>query len=100
MNEPMSPRDRIDDLLMRGEQAFEAGRVDEAEACFREALEADPRSLRALNDLGVVDFQRGDLAAAARHFAGALAIDPLDHSTLVNTTELLLASGQIGRAHV
>jgi tetratricopeptide (TPR) repeat protein len=83
-----------DALLDEGESAFGEGRLDEAERCFRAVLALDARSVRALNDLGVLHFQRGEADAAAARFSEALSIDPLDRATLANAAELLLAAGQ------
>ena len=52
------------------------GRLPEAEACFRAALQRDPDYVEALIGLGEVEAQRGDDAAALKHLEMAIEIDP------------------------
>lgn len=52
------------------------GRDGEAERAYRRALDEDPRSFRALNNLGVLLEQRGRLDEAADCYRKALEIEP------------------------
>ncbi len=52
------------------------GRLPEAEACFRAALQRDPDYVEALIGLGQVEALRGDVASALKHFETAIEIDP------------------------
>jgi len=52
------------------------GRLPEAEACFRVALQRDPDYAEALVGLGQVEAQRGDIASALKRFETAIEIDP------------------------
>jgi tetratricopeptide (TPR) repeat protein len=57
-------------------EAFAAGRLDEAERGNREVLRQWPRAGRALNSLGLIALQRGDLQGALRWFSQALEVEP------------------------
>jgi tetratricopeptide (TPR) repeat protein len=52
------------------------GRLAEAEACYRAALERDPDYVEALIGLGQVEAQRGETVPAIKHFESAIELDP------------------------
>src|SRR5262249_54398734 len=52
------------------------GRLAEAEACYRIALQRDPDYPEALIGLGQVEAQRADTASALKRFETAIEIDP------------------------
>ncbi len=52
------------------------GRLAEAEACFRAALQRDPDYVEALIGLGQVEAQRGEVALALKHIEAGIEIDP------------------------
>jgi tetratricopeptide (TPR) repeat protein len=52
------------------------GRLPEAEACFRAALQRDPDYVEALIGLGQVEALRGDDTSALKHLETAIEIDP------------------------
>jgi cytochrome c-type biogenesis protein CcmH len=56
-------------------QAMQAGRklAGEPEKLIQRALELDPRNLKALALAGTIAFDRGDFAAAVRHWEAAIA---------------------------
>jgi tetratricopeptide (TPR) repeat protein len=54
------------------------GRLNEAETCFRRALELDPDYVGALIGLGNIEAARGDLASALRRYDMAVEIEPHD----------------------
>jgi tetratricopeptide (TPR) repeat protein len=70
--------------LLRGRQAFAAGRYAEAAGAFREALAADPRSARALVNLGSALGQMGDVPAALVEYRKALGITPNNFAAHLN----------------
>jgi tetratricopeptide (TPR) repeat protein len=76
---PERPHDpRVDGLLDRAARAHEAGRRDEAQALFEEALAAHPDAgrLAAIHyELGRLQAERGRSAAALAHFKSALRAD-------------------------
>jgi tetratricopeptide (TPR) repeat protein len=53
-----------------------AGRLEEAEAKYREILVLRPKHFESLRLLGVIAHQRGDYAAAVRHIDAALETKP------------------------
>jgi len=59
-----------------GTVLFMAGRLDEAEAEYRSALEHDPKASKAWQNLGLVLENRGQKKQAARAFRRVLALEP------------------------
>lgn len=86
------PRWEADAWLARGESAFAAGALDEAELWFRAVLGLDPGSTRAANDLAVTlwrrDPQGGGRNEAARLLHDVLARDPADEDARWNLAEM------------
>jgi predicted TPR repeat methyltransferase len=87
----------VPESVLRGkyEAALDAhkhGRLDAAEAQYRDILRAMPTSFHALHMLGVLVAQRDDLAQSERLIAEAVRIDPAvaaAHANLGNTLRLL-----------
>jgi len=73
------------------------GRLAEAEAAYRIALELTPTAA-ALDGLGCVAFLRGDLAGAQTFFERAIATEPGYSQALGNVALLYEAKGDIVRA--
>jgi aspartate beta-hydroxylase len=65
-----------------GQRLLQEGKVAEAERCFRQALESDPRDLGALNFLGFAALNRGEANAAREMLLQAHEVDPADPMTL------------------
>ena len=63
-------------LLKEAVALHQAGKLDEAQARYRQVLAIAPRQFDALHLLGVVERQRGDAGAAAALIAQAIALDP------------------------
>lgn len=74
-----------------GEQRFAAGDLDGAERLFHAALELDSGNSDALNNLGVLNWERGDTATALECLARGLAFAPGDRSLVTNTATILHA---------
>lgn len=72
----------------------EAGRLEEAQSEFLAALERDRDYRNAHFNLGTLLAAQGDYAGAARHFARASEIDPLDHAARL---ELAVAASRLGQ---
>lgn len=60
----------------RGLAYLDAGLPDQAESCYRKALQIDPRHAKAHTNLGLVLQQRGNDEEAARCYGAALEADP------------------------
>jgi len=82
--------------LGRGEEAFAAGELDEAEMWFRAVLGLAPGSARAANDLAVTLWRRdpsgGGSEEAVRLLEAVLARDPANEDARWNLAEI--AAGQ------
>ena len=74
------------------------GRVSEAVAEYRRALDRDPNHLNALNDLGLALASQGRLGEATRHFERLVAIDPEDAEAHMTLGLVLAAAGARERA--
>ncbi len=59
----------------RGARALAEGRLEDAEASFRLALEYHPRFAEPRANLGIVAMQRGRLEEAERHLRGAIRLN-------------------------
>ena len=69
-------------LKNRGNAQRAAGNLDEALACYRRALQADPDYGPALYNLGVVLQERGSFAEAEPCFARLRSLDPGDRDSI------------------
>lgn len=70
----------LNPVLVRAYQAYQGGRLDEAETQYQQALKSEPRSRDALLGLAAIAVQQGKLDLAARHYYQLLQIDP--HSSV------------------
>lgn len=70
MASPTSP------LMAKGIRAFQAGRPEEALACFLQLASQDPGSLAAFNALGNVHLHLGQMAEAEAAYRQALRLQP------------------------
>ncbi len=86
----------LDDANTRYDLGFvleRGGRVSEAIAEYRRALERNPNHRDALNNLGVDLARQGDLAQAVRQFERLVAVDPDNPDAHTNLGGVLLARG-------
>ena len=65
-----------DPRLQQGLAAFQAGRLDEAEAMMASVMRQNPREPTALHIAGLVAFQRGDPKAAVERLTAAIKAKP------------------------
>jgi len=86
--------------LIRGKQALEAKRYEEAAAEFRKAIAATPESVPAHVNLGATLTQLGDLKGAAKEFEKTLLIDPNNTNAHYNLAVLLANENNHERAIV
>ena len=71
-NTPSTPSE----FIAAAQQAHQAGRLADAEAAYRQALDVDPRHPDALHLLGIVHFQTGRTDAAFDLVNAAIAAQP------------------------
>ncbi len=73
--EPLTPQ-RLEALLEEGDEALQAGRLQDAEKAFLEVSRADPRNGRAAFGMGLSRLRLGDPGGALSSFDSALAAEP------------------------
>jgi tetratricopeptide (TPR) repeat protein len=100
----LAPRDpkqnarQAGEILARGLAHHQAGRLAEAEVCYREVLRIEPDHAEALHLLGVIAQQNGDYAQSEQLIRSAIARNPQSadyHNNLGNTYRL---QGDLARA--
>jgi tetratricopeptide (TPR) repeat protein len=79
-------------------QLHEAGKLDEAEAIYREILAQDPRHADSMHLLGVAAAQRRQFASAIELIRQAIAIRPAAAQYHLNLALALRQSGELGAA--
>lgn len=80
-----------------GVELFRTGRLPEAEVQFRAAYAINPRYGTTLNNLGVIDQRKGNLAAAEKAYREAVLHSDYDLA-YVNLAKLLAGTGRAGEA--
>ena len=65
----------VDEIYMRGREAFERGDFAEAEKCFSEVIKSRPYA-DLFNKLGLIYHGKGELGKAAASFRKALELNP------------------------
>jgi tetratricopeptide (TPR) repeat protein len=85
---------RPDILLARAAEAELGGRRDDAIRLYQRVISIDPTLLHAINRLGAVSGEIGDLAMATRQFETSLRIDPSQPEAWFN---LGIAQSKFGR---
>lgn len=88
----------MDSVLIKGEELFAEGRIDEAADCFQQLLIKEPNNCRILNNLGVIAYQRRDGQRAADYFMRSIQADPSFTDPVANLCALLRASGDLREA--
>ena len=91
-------QDTLDGWVERGEALFATGDLDGSERCFVQALMLNPIDSTALNNLAVVQHQRGHLEQAERLYLKAAIFDGSQADAFVGLIGLSAASGQTGLA--
>src|SRR5215470_10499971 len=89
--EPPPTTNDASDPLQRATDYHKQGLLSEAEALYVSVLAAEPGNFVALNRLGVLKYQRGDLDEAHRLLTAAIARNPHSDSALSNYATVLLA---------
>jgi tetratricopeptide (TPR) repeat protein len=85
-------------LLELGLQHHSAGRLDQAEAAYREILAADPGNIDALHFLGVIAYQRGAHAQAEGLISRALLRNTSNAPAHNNLGNVLGEQGRLDEA--
>ena len=84
----------MEDKLKQGEAHFAEGKIEEAEKCFLEILNEDPKNKEAYNNLGVISFQRQDFEQALGYLTKVLEIDPFHKDAILNYSALLKSTNR------
>lgn len=87
-NTRQSPSEQSIVLIREGEAHFHSGQIEDAQKAFDKALELDPGNVSALNNLGVLSWQKGDVDAATERFERVLKIDPCNEDATHNLQEI------------
>jgi len=74
--------------------------LSEKAAIYQKVTELYPNDARGFNNLGVVNYQQGNVADAARYYAKALEIDPKSADINFNAGLASLTSGDVAKAEV
>jgi tetratricopeptide (TPR) repeat protein len=74
------------------------GRLNEAEACFRRALELDHDYVGALIGLGTIEAAKGDPQSALKRFETAIEIEPHDDEAHFARAQILEVLGRTDEA--
>jgi len=93
-----SATDPVELLIARGECLAKLERLAEAETAYREAVEKDPASGRALTGLGAVLILEGKHEEALSRFEHAVGLNPRSDKALCGIGLALRATGEPERA--
>jgi hypothetical protein len=95
---PLTDRTMVELAVEFGNAALEAAALDDAEHFYRAALDVEPGSSAAWNNLGTVNARRDRFEEAAEMFAKAVEIDPGFADAWFNLGRTLLATGKVSGA--
>ncbi len=79
----------MEDTIRYGETLFAEGKLQEAENYFLDLLDRDSKQAEILNNLGVIDYSKGNEGQAIDYFKKALAADPFYKEAVINYATLL-----------
>lgn len=85
-------------LYEQGVALLEQGAYEQAEQCFRAAIEAEPGNAQAWNKLGVLYVHRRDLKQALACFQTAVGCDPKLAAAYSNLGNIYLEQGDLDNA--
>jgi len=79
----------VDQLVKIGEFCFSLEMSDDARELFEQAVSVEPQNCKALNNLGVLSFERGDYDAARGYLLKAIELDPDDMVAKANLVQVI-----------
>lgn len=91
--------DTVQTLLQEARAAAELQDVDTAVAKYTQVLETNPDNLLALSNLGVIEYRRGQFAAAEQHLRRGVALAPNDSESRSLLGIIYLRQGKIEEAY-
>ena len=91
---PVRPTATVAELMSRGQEALESGRVDEAETAFRQVLQLDPHHADAHANLAMIHYVRKHLHEAIAELKIAVQYQP-EHEDAWYTLGVIL--NEVGR---
>jgi len=92
----MPPGPVLDFYLFEKAKAFQqGGNFVQAEECYRQLLERDPKSLKALNNLGILFETQKRTLEAESFYRRALEIDPNASGVVYNLAHALHVDGRL-----
>ena len=86
----VAPVCALPELMQRPLTAQMEGKLEEAQALYRQALQRSPADFHALHMLGVVRLQRGDPEEAVRHIVRAIRLGTVDYPPIYDNLVLCL----------
>lgn len=86
----VAPVGALPELMQRALTAQMEGKLEIAQALYREALQRSPANFDALHMLGVVRLQRGDPEDAVRHIVRAIRLGTVDYPPIYDNLLLCL----------
>lgn len=78
----------MDKLILKGEEFFSRGQIEDAEKCFTAIINQNPSCKEAFNNLGVIAGNQNRIKNAVEYFRQALRIDPSYPEALSNLADL------------
>ena len=81
-------------LSQKGENLFLQGDSSGAKEIFSKVIEMDNSFEPALNNLGVIYWEEGDIENAVKYFRNALEINPFNRETVLNISRVLISLGE------
>jgi len=82
------------DLVAQGEQQWAAGQLDQAQATFARAVQADPQSLKAHMKLAGLQLSRQDFRASIPTYQAAIGLDADNDKAWLGLAFSYLHTGQ------
>src|SRR5262245_46246918 len=81
---PARDREALDQAIVRGSELLKQGKLDQAQAAFRAALEIDAHNPKVLALLGLTHFRANEFAAARPIYEDLVELAPTDASHRLN----------------